>query len=219
MTSSVRYIQQKISEGEHLHQDFKFAINDSRKIARSLAAFANTDGGRLLVGVKDNGNIAGVRSEEEYYMVEAAAVMYCKPAVSFSVEEHDIDGKTVLEVKIPKDNLVLHSAPDKDNIDTFYVRSADENIKVNQIFIDAHQLRHSNEGIHFKISRPARKLLHFLTEHENISFIGFCKLCRVRRNVAKRILVELVAMQIVDMGFTSTGALYHLRELPEGFGE
>lgn len=214
---SNRHILQKIKQGEHLHQDFKFAINDSRKIARSLAAFANTDGGRLLVGVKDNGNIAGVRSDEEYHMVEAAAEMYCKPPVNFSVQEHDIEGKIVLEVDIPKDNEELHSAPDKDNIETIYVRSADENIQVNKIFIDAHHMRQSKDGIHFKISRPARKLLHYLTEHENVSFNGFCKLARVRRNVASRILTELVAMQIIDMGFTSTGALYHLRELPEGF--
>ncbi len=51
-------LQEKINQGEHQQQDFKFAINDSKKIARSLAAFANTDGGCLLVGVKDNGKIA-----------------------------------------------------------------------------------------------------------------------------------------------------------------
>jgi len=53
------HIQNLISEGEHQMLDFKFEISDSRRIARSLAAFANTDGGRLLVGVKDNGAIAG----------------------------------------------------------------------------------------------------------------------------------------------------------------
>ena len=214
---SNRNIRQKISEGEHLHQDFKFAINDSKKIARSLAAFANTDGGRLLIGVKDNGSIAGVRSDEEYHMVEAAAEMYCKPAVKFTVNEHDIDGKIVLEIEIKKDNVVLHSAPDKNNLDTIYIRSADENIQVNTIFIDAHYMRQSAEGIHFKISRPAKKLLHHLITHDTISFNGFCKLVRVRRNAAKRILTELVALQIIDMGFTSTGVLYHLRELPKGF--
>ena len=57
------YIQRLISEGEHVHQDFKFEISDARKIAKSISAFANTEGGRLLVGVKDNGKIAGVRSE------------------------------------------------------------------------------------------------------------------------------------------------------------
>lgn len=71
------YIRKLVAEGEHIHQDFKFAISDIRKIAKSLSAFANTEGGRLLVGVKDNGKIAGVRSEEEIYMVEAAASVYC----------------------------------------------------------------------------------------------------------------------------------------------
>ncbi|MDA9964009.1 ATP-binding protein, partial [Schleiferiaceae bacterium] len=43
-----------ISEGEHGEQDFKYRITDARKIARTLSAFANTSGGRLLVGVRDN---------------------------------------------------------------------------------------------------------------------------------------------------------------------
>ena len=56
------YIEKLIEQGEHQHLDFKFAVNDSRKIARSLVAFANTTGGKLLIGVKDNGTIAGVRT-------------------------------------------------------------------------------------------------------------------------------------------------------------
>ena len=50
------YIQDLILEGEHEHQDFKYQITDARKIARSIAAFANNSGGHLLIGVKDNGN-------------------------------------------------------------------------------------------------------------------------------------------------------------------
>ena len=61
---------QRISLGENQCQDFKFAITDSKKIAKSLSAFANTDGGSLLIGVKDNGKIAGANIDEEYYMIE-----------------------------------------------------------------------------------------------------------------------------------------------------
>jgi len=57
-----RYIQKLIEEGEHQRLDFKFEITDARRLARTLVAFANTDGGRLLIGVKDNGAVAGVRS-------------------------------------------------------------------------------------------------------------------------------------------------------------
>lgn len=63
------YIHALISEGEHQKQDFKFEISDARKIAKTLSAFSNTHGGRLLIGVKDNGKIAGVRSDEEKYIL------------------------------------------------------------------------------------------------------------------------------------------------------
>ena len=52
--SDTEYLEELVAEGEHDHQDFKFQISDARKIARSLSALANTKGGRLLVGVKDN---------------------------------------------------------------------------------------------------------------------------------------------------------------------
>ena len=35
-----------ISEGEHVNQDFKFRIDEQKKIARTLCSFANTSGGR-----------------------------------------------------------------------------------------------------------------------------------------------------------------------------
>ena len=55
-------IYKRISEGEGQQLDFKFAITDSKKIARSMAAFANSDGGVLLIGVKDNGKIVGIKT-------------------------------------------------------------------------------------------------------------------------------------------------------------
>jgi predicted HTH transcriptional regulator len=55
-------LKKLIAGGENQQLDFKFCVSDSRKIARTLAAFANSDGGRLLIGVKDNGSIAGISS-------------------------------------------------------------------------------------------------------------------------------------------------------------
>ena len=94
------YIHSLIAEGEHQQQDFKFEISDARKIAKSLSAFANTDGGRLLIGVKDNGRIAGVRSEEEKYMIEAAAQLYCIPEVEYTLQTFIVEGKQVLVATI-----------------------------------------------------------------------------------------------------------------------
>ncbi len=59
-----RYLLSLIHEGEHQQQDFKYRVADACKLAKSVSAFANTDGGRLLIGVRDDGHLAGVRSEE-----------------------------------------------------------------------------------------------------------------------------------------------------------
>ena len=58
-----QYLQSLIREGEHQQQDFKYRVSDALKLAKSVSAFANTDGGRLLIGVRDDGSMSGVRAE------------------------------------------------------------------------------------------------------------------------------------------------------------
>ena len=129
------HIQKLIEEGEHQMLDFKFEISDCKKIARSLVAFANTDGGRLLIGVKDNGSISGVRSEEEKHMIQTASEMYCIPNVNFQAKEWNINGKTVLEIIVPKSKYHKHKAPDHNNIYKVYIRVKDQNILADGILL------------------------------------------------------------------------------------
>ena len=123
----------RIQQGEGLQLDFKYAVTDSKKIARSLAAFANTQGGSLLLGVKDNGRVAGVNTDEEYYMIETAAQVYCKPEVPFSVIRWDVGGKIVLEIVVSESTRKPHTVPNKEGKPTTYIRIADENIKVGRL--------------------------------------------------------------------------------------
>ena len=117
-----------IAQGEHQQQDFKYEISDVRKIARTLSAFANTDGGRLLIGVKDNGKIAGVRSDEEIYMVEAAAALYCVPPVECHMSVHRVEGRGVVIAEVERsEKLPVRARLDDDSLCAF-MRIADENI-------------------------------------------------------------------------------------------
>jgi len=122
------YIRKLIKEGEHLKQDFKFEISDVRKIARTLVAFSNTEGGKLLIGVKDNGKIAGVRSDEEIYMIEAAAALNCKPEITFSSKKWLIEGKTILEIDIPKGKQKPYMAKTEEGKWLAYIRVNDEKL-------------------------------------------------------------------------------------------
>ena len=211
-----RYLKKRIAEGEHQLQDFKYAINDSKKIARSLAAFANTDGGRLLVGVKDNGRIAGVSSDEEYYMVEAAAKRYCRPPVDFEVKEWHTEGKTVVEIIIPKSEKKPHKAPTKEGKYRVYVRVNDQNLLANGILLKVWRRQKRNHGTLFQLQQPEQTLLKwFNDENRYITHSKFSKIAHISRHKAEKILVNLIVMGIIDMKITENGFFYMLKEIPE----
>jgi 4'-phosphopantetheinyl transferase EntD len=183
-----------IAQGEHQQLDFKFEISDSKKIARTLTAFANTDGGTLLIGVKDNGHIAGVRSEEEYYMIEAASEMYCQPKIPIEAKEWNLEGKIVLEVKVKSSPDKPHKSPDKNNELKAYIRMDDENILVPEILELAWTKMSGVQGTHITISKPVEKLLNYLDTHPYITVNQFKKIARVNDKIAKNILSDLLAI-------------------------
>ena len=100
-TDERRYVLRLISEGEHQQQDFKYRVEDAEKLARSVSAFANTRGGRLLIGVRDDGVVSGVRSEEEIYVMHQAAYKYCRPEASIKFDTFHVDGRTVVMATVP----------------------------------------------------------------------------------------------------------------------
>ena len=210
--SKKQYITDLIAEGEHQQLDFKFEVNDSKKIARTLSAFANTDGGTLLIGVKDNGHIAGIKSEEEYYMIEAASEMYCRPKVPFKAKEWNIEGKIVLEVKVKSSPLKPHQSPDKYDVYRTYIRVSDENILAPEILELAWTKITALQGTHLKISRPVEKLLNYLENNPYITISQFRKLARINYNTAKNILSDLLAIGSLGYKLMDNTFVYGISE-------
>lgn len=206
------YIGRLIAEGEHQQLDFKFGINDSRKIARTLAAFANTDGGRLLIGVKDNGAVAGVRSEEELYMIQAASEMYTRPAVPFEVKDWTVNQKQVLEVIVPKGQQELYYAPEKHDDYKVFVRVRDENFPVNAVWIKAYKWKHSERGIFIRYSPVEQSVVQLLEAEAPCSQSHLCKLGKLRSRDAENILAGFVAIGMVEILFTQQGVRYQLSQ-------
>jgi hypothetical protein len=210
MLSAGKYLANLIRQGEHEQLDFKFAINDSKKIARSIAAFANTAGGRLLVGVKDNGNIVGVSTDEEYYMIEAAAQMYCRPPVPFATKEWFVNGKTVLEITIEPSDAKPISAPDKDGKYMVYIRVHDQNLLANTVLLKVWKREKTGDGALFKLEGPERFLIDYLGKHVDITKSKFARLAAVPLHKVERILVDMVSANILKMTFTENQVLYSL---------
>ncbi len=208
-------VRQLILQGEGLHLDFKFEISDSAKIARSLVAFANTDGGTLLVGVKDNGKITGIRSEEEYYMIEQAAQQYCKPEVKFQTKEWSLDGKKILEVIIPKSQNIPHKAPDKNGKYKAYIREADENLLANGIQMKVWKKQNSKKEIQFAYTAAEKTLLQLVENNKKIRLTDYMKASGLSRYQAENILSNFILLKLVSMKINPEGCIFSAIESPE----
>lgn len=210
MTDS-QYLQQLISEGEHSHQDFKFAITDARKIAKSLSAFANTEGGRLLIGVKDNGRIAGVRSEEEIYMIEAAATMYCRPQVQTASRIYRIEGKNVLEVSIPESQHKPVCALSDDGKPRAYVRINDENIMANAIHLAIWKHNRKDMEVVMAYTERERSVLSLLAQYHKLTLNQCVKLSKMNRRELCTLLADFVRFDLAEQVFIDHRFYFQLK--------
>lgn len=192
------HLQRLIDEGEHEHQDFKFAISDARKIARSISAFANNDGGRLLVGVKDNGHIAGVRNDEDIYMIEQAAEMYCRPEVKVIITAiRASEGAVVLKAEIPavKERPVCSQEPD--GRWQAYYRVNDENIVAHPLMVEAWRRETASDGTLLALSDAETSLLRYISDNGYATAEDYMLYAHISRRQSEEIIIRLAAIGLL----------------------
>jgi predicted HTH transcriptional regulator len=192
-----KYIINLIKQGEHQTLDFKYSITDSKKIARSLVAFANTLGGTLLIGVKDNGSIVGIDSEEEYYMIEAAAQMYCKPEIPFNVTKWNINGKTILEVIVKESKKRPLKAPDKNGDYKAFVRVNDENIVASPIQLKIWNAERRRKSIRMVLSEKENLLFDYFKTNPKINVTKYSRIGFISHIDAEKILINLTILGLI----------------------
>lgn len=184
------YLLSLIKEGEHQQQDFKYRVSDARKLARSVSAFANTDGGRLLIGVRDDGHLSGVRSEEEIFMMHQAAYKYCKPEPSIKFDTYHVDGCTIVIATVPPSDKKPVCAEDEDGKSRAYIRIADENIVASPVHLALWRETQKTRGSVMTYDEAVRQLLNAME--------GFLTLNQIvkRSNLPRHQVIALLARLI-----------------------
>lgn len=217
-----RNLKKLIAEGENQKLDFKYCISDSRKIARTLSAFANSDGGRLLIGVRDNGSIAGIKSDEEYYMVDTAALLFCRPQIIYTVKQHLTGGKTILEVEVMKGNKRPYQAKDENGKWLSYFRHHDQNLLANRVLLQVWRKKEQGKGVLVRYGKAENALFDYLEKNGSITLSGFRKIARISSYRAEMILANLIIFKVLIMNASEKGFSYELNPVepmklnPEG---
>ena len=193
-----------------MNLDFKYCISDPQKIARTLSAFSNSEGGKLLIGVRDNGSLAGVRSDEEYYMIDSAATLYCDPEVKIITSNHTINGKNILEVDVPKSEWKPVRAKDEDGKWKAYFRQGDQNFMADRVILQVWRRIKSTKGILLRFDEKENLLLNHLRGGEKITVAGFRKLADINSRIAEKILCDFILCGIIVCEASEKGLFYRL---------
>jgi predicted HTH transcriptional regulator len=205
-----KYLKKLIKEGENQKLDFKYCISDSRKIAKTLSAFANSDGGILLIGVRDNGTIAGIQSDEEIYMIETAAHFFCRPNIPVTIKQHLIEGKTILEVEVTKGDKRPYQAKDENGKWLSYFRLNDQNLLANKVLFHVWRKREKGSGVLVRFGKAEKCLLDYLVKNGSITLSRFRKIAGIPAYKAEKILANLIVLKVIIINPSEKGFGYEL---------
>lgn len=204
-------LRRRILEGESQTLDFKFRIDDQRKIARTLAAFANSEGGSLLIGVKDNGKIVGTNPEEEYYMVEGAADLHTHPRVPFESRIWKEGHHLVLEIVVEKSEM-KHKAKDEEGKMRSYVRVEDHTLLGNKIIERIWRLEREGLNRPEKFDDETLGFIRLVRELEPVSLSKLYRNSKLSLKKVDQLLAVLVFWGIVKMDMNESGTRYSLMD-------
>jgi len=203
-----RYLLSLIREGEHQQQDFKYRVSDACKLAKSVSAFANTDGGRLLIGVRDDGHLSGVRSEEEIFMMHQAAYKYCRPEPSIKFDTYHAEGKTIVVATVPPSDKRPVCAQDETGRMRAYIRIGDENIVASPVHLALWREAGKSQGAMITYNDTVHQLLNVMQGCQTLSQI--VRLSRLPRPKVVTLLARLIRFGTVRWEYDNQQFLFML---------
>lgn len=110
---TLRELRELVLKGEHQQLEFKKKSPEPYRLAREISAFANTEGGTLLIGVDDDGRILGTRDADEELFALHNALHLLTPCPQTEAMLVELDGITdVIVVEIREGSEKPYAIPD-----------------------------------------------------------------------------------------------------------
>jgi ATP-dependent DNA helicase RecG len=118
-----------ISRGEDSRHQFKANVTNPDALAAEITAFSNSRGGRIIIGVTDDGQIAGLSRDDINRLsnlISNAANQHVRPPINPYTENVALPGGLVIVLEIPEGI----SKPYMDNKGAIWVKSGADKRKV-----------------------------------------------------------------------------------------
>ncbi len=211
---SLDELRRLVSLGEGRHVEFKLRVPEGSRVVREIAAFANSGGGRVLIGVGDDGGIVGLRDadEEEYSLLEALRV-HADPPIPCVIRRIPVTRRReVLLVEVPASDRRPHYVTGNGEGDrrAVYVRVDDMSVEASREAVRL--MRSGGEGrdVRFEFGEKETKLLRYLEEYGRITVEQFARLANLPRSRASQTLVILARARLLQIHWTAQGDYFTL---------
>ena len=200
LTETKNRVRRLAASGEGEHIEYKRKVDDPTKIVKELIAFANGNGGTLLVGISDDGSIPGLSNPAgDWFILEKAIKKYCKPLFPITAEIVDISSKKgVIVIDIEQSSNRPHYFQEEvGKRKEVYIRNKDECVRASKELADLMHFAHRR--IFIKFGEEEKQLLEYLKENDRISVLEFKEWLKIPRRKASRILVKLTAADVLKI--------------------
>jgi predicted HTH transcriptional regulator len=192
-----------VKKGEGVHLEFKLKASHPEKIVREIVAFANTEGGLLLVGVGDDKSIPGLKfADEDEYLLTRAIEKYCKPTISYTLRRITVQPeREVLILSIAASKQKPHSViyDFENNLGKVYVRVKDRSVQASKEMREVLKGERKARNIRFTYGDKERTLMQHLAVKGMITVDEFSKAAQIPRAIASRTLVLLVLANVLKI--------------------
>ena len=211
---NLRELEAIVSRGEGQKLEFKQKATFPEKIVREMVAFANTEGGQLLIGVSDDGVITGLKhAEEERYVIERAIKSHSRPPVRFQSAFIPISQKrgilfyTIFENK----RKPGYYREDPEKRGKAYIRVNDKSIQASKEMVEIMKHARANKSQAVQLGNDEQKLFRHIGQHGKTTLREFMQITGLSRKKASRILVDLVVSNILKVETSEKEDYYYMK--------
>lgn len=194
-----------ISKGESSSLEFKRKISTPHKFAKEISAFANSNGGVILVGVDDDGAIVGVESEKSTIEeINHIAEFFVFPPATIEIELIHLRRKEVVMVTVPKSALRPHKVEIEDEQGRpkkiAYLRTGAKAIPASREMTRVLASQSPNaEPLRLSIGDHEKRFFLYLEKYERATVKDFARLVNISNRRAERLLVRLVRAGVLQI--------------------
>lgn len=213
---TVRELEQLVALGEGISLEFKRRVPRPERIAKEIVALANTNGGRIVLGVGDDGTITGVGdAAEEEFLLRQATTAHCTPPVEYRTERIVVgDRNDVVVVTVPestqKPHFVVDDPPPENGEGTAYVRVEERSIEASDDTVNRLEDQGPDEAVTFEFGETESLLMRYLDDYGRITVPELAQLADISPEQASQTLLRLTRADLLHLNAAEEGDYFTL---------